>query len=344
MDFNYQKNLEDASPTDAMLQMMSGFWVARGIHVAAKLGLADYLKDGAKTAEQLAALTGTHADSLHRVLRMLAMAGVFQQDEKDCFALTPLSETLRTDVPGSLRLAAMIELGEEHYEAFGNILHSVKTGDIAFDNRFGMSIWEYFGRHPEKAELFNRHMVSTTEPVSRAVAERYDCSAFSKVVDIGGGLGGMIAALLKANPRLEGVLFDAPSVIEKSKDFLAGQGLGERCATVGGDFFESVPAGGDLYTMRWIIHDWEDSKSIRILKNIRHVIPENGKLILAEAVVPAGGQPHFSKFFDLVMLTMTGGRERTASEYSALFEQSGFKLTRVVPTETFLSIIEAVPA
>jgi len=339
-----QNNHAQPTPIEAMLQMMSGLWVSRGIYITAKLGLADYLRDGGKTAVELAAATDTHAASLYRVLRMLAMVGVFHQDGEDRFSLTPLSETLLTDAPVSLRATALVEMGDVHYEAWGNILHTVKTGDIAFDSHFGMNIWEYFERHPENARDFNASMANSTALINDAISKNHDYSGCKHLVDVGGGLGGMISAILGANPHLKGTLFDAPSVIEKSKDFLAARGLSERCETVGGDFFESVSAGGDIYTMRWIIHDWDDAKSIKILENIRRVMPSNGRLLLAEAVVPSNGQPHYSKFFDLIMLTMTGGRERTESEYETLLGKAGFKLARIVPTDSFLSIIEAVPA
>lgn len=340
---NNQNNGAQASPFEMMLQMMSGFWVSRGIYIAAKLGLADYLRDGSKTAPELAAATDTHADSLYRVLRMLSMVGIFEQ-RGERFSLTPLSETLLSDAPVSLRRCAIAEMGEVHYEAWGNLMHSVKTGEIAFDNHFGMNVWQYFETDKEKAENFNKYMASSSEAVSQAIVEAYDFSESQKIVDVGGGLGGMITAILKVNPHLTGVLFDAPSVVEKSLEYLVNAGVSERCETVGGNFFESVLTGGDTYSMRWIIHDWEDELSIKILKNIREVIPANGKLLLFEAVVPKEGEPHFSKFMDLIMLTMTGGRERTESEYETLLAKADFKITRVIPTNSFMSIIESVPA
>jgi len=185
-------------------------------------------------------------------------------------------------------------------------------------------------------------MATSSEPLNQAISTTYDFSGVSKLVDVGGGLGGMISAILLANPHLKGVVYDAPSVVAKSKEFLASKGLSDRVETIGGDFFKSVPEGGDVYSMRWILHDWEDTKSITILENIRKVLPENGKLLLAEAVVPESGDPHFSKFFDLIMLTMTGGRERTETEWRSLLQKAGYKIERILPTESFLSIIEAV--
>ena len=338
-----QKALE-LGPTEQMLQMMSGLWVSRGIWVAAKLGISDYLVDGAKTVEEIAAATGAHADSLYRILRMLGMVGVYREEEGRKFSLTPLSETLRSDVAGTLRGAAIAEMGEVHYEAWGNIMHSVKTGEIAFDNKFGKDIWAYFQTDPEKAENFNRYMAASSELLNQAISTKYDFSNCEKLIDVGGGIGGMISAILEKNPDLKGAIYDQPSVIEQAKGFLESKGLSDRCETIAGSFFESVPEGADIYSMRWILHDWEDSKSLAILGNIKRVLPENGKLLLAEAVVPEVGEPHFSKFFDLIMLVMTGGRERTEKEWRTLLENAGYKIERIIPTESFLSIIEAVPA
>jgi hypothetical protein len=331
----------DISIREQMLQMMSGLWVTRGIYVAAKLGIADLLKDGPKTAEQLAVATDTNADALYRVLRMLGSTGIFSETEDKRFSLTPLSETLLSDIPGSLRPGAIAELGEIHYDAWGNIMHSVKTGGIAFDDHFGMDVWEYFRKDTAKAENFNRYMAGSSEPLNRAISTGYDFSGFEKIVDVGGGLGGMISAILIQNPHLRGVIFDSPAVVEQSREFLAERGLTDRCEAIGGDFFESVPPGGDVYTMRWILHDWEDERALTILRNVHKVLPQNGKLLLAESVVPAGAEPHFSKFFDLIMMTMTGGRERTEKEWTELLDKAGFKIDRIIPTETFLSIIEA---
>ena len=335
-----QKALE-LGPTEQMLQMMSGLWVSRGIWVAAKLGISDHLADGPKTADELAKLTDTHSDSLYRILRMLAMVGIYKEDGERKFSLTPLSETLLSDAVGTLRGAAIAEMGEVHYAAWGNIMHSVRTGEIAFDNHFGMDIWQYFQKDPEKAENFNRYMAASSELLNQAISTQYDFSSYKKLIDVGGGIGGMISAILDKNPGLNGAIYDAPSVVEQAKGFLASRGLSDRCETIAGDFFQSVPAGGDIYSMRWILHDWEDSKSITILENIKNVLPASGKLVLAEAVVPEVGEPHFSKFFDLIMLTMTGGRERTEKEWGTLLKRAGYRIDRIIRTESFLSIIEA---
>jgi len=326
-----------------MLQIISGFWISRGVYVIAKLGIPDLLKSGPKSAEELAEATKMHAPSLFRILRALASVGVLNSANGGRFAQTPVSETLVTDAPGSLRWFAVSELGQEHYPAWGNLMHSVKTGEIAFDNFFGVDIWKYFQQNPEDAAVFNDSMSSVTAATNEAILSLYDFSNFGTVVDVGGGHGGLITSILKRNPKVKGVLFDAPEVIEGARPKLEATGLAERCETVAGDFFKSVPAGGDAYVMKWIIHDWDDEKSITILRNCRSRMRANGRLILVDCVVPESDEPHFSKFIDLNMLVMTGGKERTAKEFEQLLGAAGFKLLRIIPTELPTSIVEAEP-
>ena len=326
-----------------MIQFIMGFWMSRAVYVAAKLGLADLLQSGPKTAEELAEATGTHAPSLYRILRALASAGVFAPLSDRRFALTPLSETLITGAPGSVRWFVISELGQEHYPAWGNLMHSVKTGEIAFDNFFGKDIWKYFAENPADAAVFNDSMSGMTAAANEAITSVYDFSQFKKVVDIGGGHGGLITSILKRNPEAKGVLFDAPEVIEGARPKLEAAGVANRCEALTGDFFKAVPAGGDAYVMKWIIHDWEDEKAITILKNCRQHMQPNGRLIIVDCVVPENDEPDFSKTFDLNMLVMTGGKERTAAEFEQLLAAAGFKLLRVVPTDLPPSVVEAQP-
>ena len=327
-----------------MLQIITNFWTSRAVGVFAKLGVADLLESGPKTAEELARATDTHAPSLFRVLRALASAGIVKAESEGRFALTPLSQTLVTNAPGSLRWFVTSELGQEHYPAWGNLMHSVKSGEIAFDDFFGMDIWQYFKKNPEDGAVFNDSMSGVTAAANEAILSVYDFSQFNKLIDIGGGHGGLITSILKKNPNLKGLLFDAPQVIEGARPRLETAGVADRCETVAGNFFEAVPAGGDAYMMKWIIHDWDDEKALTILRHIRSQIPSNGRLIVVETVVPETDEPHFSKFFDLNMLVMTGGKERTAAEFAELFATAGFKLLRVIPTDLPTSIIEAEPA
>jgi len=338
------KSESAAPPQFAMLQMITGFWVSRAIYVAAKLGLADLVKDSPKTADELARLTGTHSPSLYRALRALASVGVFTEDGQGRFAQTPLSETLRSDTPGSLRAMAIVELGQEHFPAWGNLMHSVRTGEIAFDNLFKQSAWEYYAGNPEDASNFNESMRGLTEMVNMAVLDSYDFSGADKLVDVAGGTGGLISAILAAHPRMRGVLFDLPHVIAEAGPLLDAAGVRDRCEISTGDFFRSVPEGGDAYVMKWIIHDWDDEKSTAILKNIHRAMNKKGKLLLIEMVVLEGNQPDLSKFLDLNMLVMTGGRERTEAEFKSLLAASGFELTRVIRTTSPVCVIEAVRA
>jgi hypothetical protein len=339
---NQQTNQQNQDAQIQMLQIISGFWISRAVYVIAKLGIPDLLKPGPKTADELAATTNMYAPSLFRILRTLASVGVLSSDNGR-FALTPLSETLVTDAPGSVRWFAVSELGQEHYPAWGNLMHSVKTGEIAFDHFFGMDAWKYFQQNPEDAEVFNNSMSAMTAATNEAILSLYDFSGFTKIVDLGGGHGGLITSILKANPQLKGVLFDAPAVIEGARSKIEAAGLADRCETIAGDFFKSVPTGGDAYIMKWIIHDWNDELATTILKNCRNQIPANGKLILVDCVVPETDEPHFSKFIDLNMLVMTGGKERTAREFEKLLEGAGFRLSRVIPTDLPTSIVEAEP-
>lgn len=329
-------------PPVAMLQLISGFWISRCIYIAAKLGIADLVKNEPKTAAELATACGAHAFSLFRVLRALASVGIFTQDDQDRFGITPLSETLRADFPGSLRAFAMTELGEEHYPAWGNLLHSVRTGEIAFDHTFAMDIWKYFAQHPDNAKIFNDAMSGMTAQANEALHAAYDFAGINTLVDIGGGHGGLLTSILRRSPQMHGILFDSPQVIDGAREAVQGSDVAQRCELVGGNFFESLPLGGDAHILKWIIHDWDDEKSLVILRNSHRALAENGKLILVEAVVPPGSELHFSKFMDLNMLVMTGGHERTEAEFRRLYEASGFRLTRIVPTESPFSVIEGM--
>jgi hypothetical protein len=326
-----------------MLQIISGFWISRAVYVIGKLGIPDLLAAGPKTAAELALATKTHAPSLFRILRALVSVGVLSSAEGGRFAQTPLSETLVTDAPGSLRWFAVSELGQEHYPAWGNLMHSVKTGEIAFDNFFGVDIWKYFQQNPEDAVVFNNSMSSVTAVTNEAITSLYDFSQFGTIVDVGGGHGGLITSILKKNPEVKGILFDSAEVIAGARPKIEAAGLADRVETATGDFFKSVPAGGDAYIMKWIIHDWDDEKSNTILRNCRNQMQPNSKLILVDCVVPETDEPHFSKFIDLNMLVMTGGKERTEEEFAQLLATAGFKLLRVIPTDQPFSIVEAEP-
>jgi SAM-dependent methyltransferase len=326
----------------AVFQVLTGFWSARAVYIAAKLGLADLVKDGPKTVTELAVLTGTHAPSLYRVLRALASIGWFEEDASGRFGPTPLTVGLQTGVPGSLRSLAMTELGEEHYPAWGDLLFSVKTGKLAFNQVFGMANWEFWASHPENAQIFNQAMSEVTAVLEPAVLEALDLSGFKRIVDAGGGKGTLMTSILRAYPSARGVVIALPHVIEQGRQLIDAQGLSARCELVAGDFFESVPEGGDAYILKWVIHDWDDERSIAILKNCHRAMSPDGKLFVIEAVIPSRSEPFFHKFMDLNMLVMTGGRERTETEYRALFEKAGFHMNRITSTPTEVAVLEGV--
>ena len=329
-------------PQLAVLQMATGYWVSRSIYVAAKLGIADLLKDSPKSCDELATATGTNAPSLYRVLRALASLGVFAETQPNHFTLTPLAACLQSDVPNSFR-AFVIMLGEEQYRAWGELMHSVQTGGSSFEHIYGMNLYEYLAQNPESAKIFDEAMTNLSVTEIATIAASYDFSSIQTLVDVAGGEGLLIASILKSNPTLKGVLFDQPHVIERAKPFLEAEGLLERCQLAAGNFFESVPEGGDAYILKYIIHDWDDERAIAILKQCHKVMPANGKILVAEQVIPPGNQPFRGKLLDLQMLAMnSGGRERTEAEYRALFEKAGFKLTRIVPTQDEMSIIEGI--
>ncbi|GAA6618061.1 methyltransferase [Scytonema sp. NUACC26] len=336
-------NNPEVSASTSMLEMISSFWVSQTIYAAVKLGIADYLQEQPRTAGELAEMTNTHAPSLYRLLRALTSVGIFTEDENHRFGLTRLGETLCTDCPGSLRFFAMIQLGQEHYRAWGNLLHSIKTGEVAFDNLVGMNVWDYYVKNPENGKVFEQAMTNMTGSQIEAIMASYDFSELSLVVDVGGGQGSLLTTILKAYPELKGILFDTPTTIENVKPRLqANSDVGNRCTAVSGNFFESVPSGGDAYLMKFIIHDWDDEKAIAILKNCYRVMPENSKLLLFETIIPLGNEPFFGKLLDINMLVMTGGRERTESEYQVLLQAAGFQLNKIISTPSPLSIIEAV--
>jgi hypothetical protein len=328
-----------ASPSVTLLQMAAGCWVSQALYVVAKLGITDQLQDGAKPVETLAEATQTHAGSLRRVLRALASMDVFAEEDDGRFGLTPLSNCLRTGVPGSLRAFAIM-LGEPaHRRPWDEVLYSVRTGRSAFEHVFGMPHFRYFAEHPEAARVFNEGMTSRSGQENDAIVSAYDFSALKTVIDIGAGEGTLLAAILQSSTKTRGVLFDLPHVIAAARTAQVA-----RCDFREGDFFDAVPEGGDAYILKKVIHDWDDERASLILSNCRKAMPATGRLLLVEPIVPAGNTASFNKLLDVLMLIWTsGGRERTEAEHGALLMSTGFKPVRVVPTKSLLSIIEAVP-
>jgi SAM-dependent methyltransferase len=327
----------------ALFLMATGYWLSQAIYVAAKLGLADLLKDGPRSCSALAVATGADRQSLFRLMRALSSAGVFAHIQDDYFALSRAGESLQSHVPGSLR-AMVITLGEIHYRAWGDLLQSVRTGSPAFNSVFGTGLFDYLQRDAETADAFNYGMTDLSSLLAYAILMAYDFSGIPSIVDIGGGQGKLLRSIVQLNPGIEGILFDLEPAIEIAKQHLSSDACGGRCSAVVGDFFESVPEGAHAYILCDVIHDWNDDRSITILKNCRRAMAKTGRLLLVEMVVPEPGANCFSKLLDLNMLVMTGGRERTKAEFTALLHAAGYKLTRIVPTLAPQCVIEAVPS
>jgi hypothetical protein len=327
-------------PYQALISMTSSHWITQAVYVAAKLGLADLLADGSRSSTQLADATDTHTGSLHRLLRFLAILGVFEQVESDRFALTPVGELLRADVPGSGRCLALFR-GEESYRAWGDLLHTVKSGEQAFARVIGAPVFEYLVEHPERAQIFNNAMTSDSSVVA-GISTAYDLSQFEVVVDVGGGNGTLLASVLSAHPHLRGVLFDRPQVIEAARGNPAVKTVANRCELVPGDFFKSVPAGGDAYVLSRVLHDWDDQDCLSILRQCRIAIPSRAKLLIVEPLLSDQARFSYMRGFDVNMMVMAGGRGRTEDEFRKLLKTAGFELVRVVPLAVGAHIIEAV--
>ena len=330
----------NAPPELSMRQMLCGYWISQAIYVAAKLGIADQLRDGPRTTAEMAAAVGAHEPSLFRLLRGLSSVGVFAETEPRIFTLTPLADCLRNDAPHSQRAVALM-IGEQHYVAWGSLLHSVQSGECAFEHVFGENIFTYLGKHPEDARTFDAAMTGIHGRESAAMLDAYNFSGVGTLMDVGGGNGTLLSAVLKKHPAMRGVLFDLPHVVERSQKNLEACGLADRCRTASGDFFQEVPAGADAILLRHIIHDWDDECSHRILSNCRRALPSGGRLLLVESVIPPGNEPDWGKLLDLNMLVMPGGLERTEAEYRALFEATGFSLKSITPTAAGICVLEA---
>ncbi|HYH87152.1 MAG TPA: methyltransferase [Pyrinomonadaceae bacterium] len=333
-----------ALPPEAFLtQLAFGALMTQALYVVAKLGIADLLKDEPLSIAELAERTETHERALYRVLRSLSSVGIFSEVEPNVFALTPLAEPLRSDAPGSMRGGAIF-MGEDwHWSVWGNLLYSVRTGKPAWGHTHGSEVFDYFAKNPEQSEIFNSAMTDMSVGIAPAIVEAYDFSGTETLADIAGGHGYLLARILKDNEGMKGVLFDVPPVIAGAGELLEREGVAARVEKVSGDFFKSVPAA-DAYIMKHIIHDWDDERCVTILKNIRAAMNPEGKVLIVEAVVPEGDGPHYSKLLDLEMLVSPGGVERTAQEYASLLARAGLRLTRIVPTNSPFSIVEAVAA
>jgi hypothetical protein len=331
-----------SDPRLTLLGLINGFQITQAIRVASTLRIADHLHDGPRSADELAALAKCHTASLYRLLRALAAVGVFREDKGGKFALTPMGDCLRTDSTTPLGAWAEVVGSPYFWQTWGHLLHSVQSGENAFQNLNGKDVWQFRTEYPEYGAAFDRAMTQLSRGSTEAAIGAYNFSAFNHVVDVGGGQGLMLAAILRAHPHLRGTLFDKPDVVAGAKTVMIERGVIDRCNIVGGSFFEAVPEGADAYLMRVVIHDWEDDEAIAILKVCRRAMPKTAKLLLIERLIAPPNEMPSAKFSDLNMLVSPGGRERTREEFSDLLAKSAFELTLVFPAGIH-NVIEARP-
>jgi hypothetical protein len=332
----------DALPPEAQIvEMVMAQFVSRLIHLTAALKLPDHLADGPKTAEELALRTATHAPALYRVMRTLASLGLFTEDQAHRFTLLPLGAALKSGTPS--HATALIMGGDFVARSLDHLLYSVQTGKTGFQHSFGVPLFDWLGGHPMEAALFNQTMVGIHGMEPPAVAAAYDFSVFKTIADVGGSTGNLLATILGQHPSPRGILFDLPHVVRDAPAFLAQRGLTDRIQIENGSFFDRIPAGADAYILSHIIHDWTEEQCLTILGHCRRAMSAAGRLLLVEMVLPPGDTPHPGKMLDMAMLTIPGGEERTEAEYAALLDKAGFRLTRVVPTASLVSIVEAAP-
>jgi len=336
----YFQQLSQAAPGARLQHLITGYWVSAAIGVAAELGLADLLADGPHSSTDLAAATGSQPAALFRLLRTLASVGLFAEVEPGCFALTEMGALLRQDHPESLHGFTRYAYGNRQWYLFGDLRYSVETGQPAGPHVFGASNHESW---MQQRPIFDAAMRSTTAQVMGAVVHAYNFSQCRTVVDVGGGHGALLTAILSATPGLRGILLDLPGVAEGAKPHLAAAGVLDRCEVVGGDMFTEVPSGGDAYVFSRVIHDWDDTRAAAALASCRRAMGPTGTLLVVEEVIPPGNAPAYGKLSDLNMLVGPGGQERTEAEYRALYTAAGFALTQVIPTPSRMSIIVGVP-
>jgi O-methyltransferase domain/Dimerisation domain len=328
---------DSETPTVALRRLANGYQVTQAIHVAAALGIADLLRDGPRDSEALAAATATHAPSLHRVLRALASVDVLHEDDEGRFALTAIGDCLRPDAAETVGGWAAFVGRPYHWQAWGALLHGVRTGENAFRSVYGTDVWTYRAEHPEEGAIFDAAMTAIMLRANGHLLAAYDFGRFATVVDVGGGRGAFLNAIVEAHPGLRGILFDQPQVV-------AGAVVGERCDVVAGSFFDAVPEGADAYVLKAIIHDWEDEDALRILRRCRAAMPDHGALLVVERDLGAPNENPDAKLSDLNMMVGAGGRERTRDEFAALFAAGGFALAGTTPTAIGLSVFEGRPA
>lgn len=323
-----------------ILQLATASWMSAAVSAAASLGVADALAAGPRPVEEIAGEIGAHAPTLYRLLRACADFDLFEEQDDRVFALTELGRALRTDSPLSMRgFAQWVGDPADRY-SWSGLADSVRTGRSAFERVHGQDVWEYMATHPDTASVFNNAMTSASDQMIKPVVAAYDFGRFTRIVDVGGGHGALLAEILRTNPGVQGVLYDQPEVVAGASH----PDVADRLSVVGGSFFESVPPSGDAYLLSNVIHDWDDEKSARILSRVRDAMAPEARVLLAEVVMPGKAEPAATvKLMDLNMLVLCDGKQRTEAEFAELFRGAGLELARIVPSG-FCSVVEAVRA
>jgi hypothetical protein len=331
---------------DAMLERIAAYWQSQLVYVAAKLGIADVLSQGPLTVEEISLRVGAHAPSLKRVLRALASLGIFTADPHGRFHLNRLAQTLRSDHPESLRNFALMLVDDYNWSAWGALEHAVRTGDSGFERVHGAPVFSWLREHPDKEKMFSASMTSLSAFENAAVARSYAFGKLERIVDVGGSHGHLLTTILRNHVKLRGVLFDQPQIISEALEagLVTSPDVGQRCEVTSGDFFESVPAGADAYLMKYVIHDWDDERCARLLRNCRAAMSSTGRVLVVEHVLAPGNRFDWSKLLDINMMVMLGSKERTKEEFRQLFSRAGLRLKRVIRTGTSLNILEALSA
>lgn len=330
-------------PSVTLRRLVNGYQVSQAISVAATLGIADLLADGPRGSDELATATSTHAPTLYRLLRALASVDVFREVGDRRFALTPLGDCLRSDAPEPVGGWAAF-IGQPYYwQTWAHLLHSVQTGENAFRHVHGMDPWSFRERNPELSAGFDRAMTALSRQAATSVLAAYDFGRFGNVVDVGGGQGAFLAAILARHPTMRGVLFDQPHVVAGAKPVLEAAGVLDRCQIVGGSFFETVPTGGDAYILKAILHDWDDDRCVQILRRCRRGMTPGAALLVVEQEIGRPNEGTVAKFSDLNMLVAPGGQERTAEEFGALFAAADLRFVEATPSASGVSVIEGAP-
>jgi len=325
-------------------RLVTGYQVSQAVHVAATLGLSDLLADGPRSVAKLAEASGADAPSLARLMRALTEVGLYVSVGDGSYANTELGDAFRADAPRSVAGWARYVGRPWHWQAYASLEHSIRTGEDAFSTVHGESLWDYLSEHPDAQQDFDHAMSALSRAVAMDVVEAYDFGRFATVVDVGGGRGMLLAAVLRRYPSVDGVLFDQPDVVAGAPPVLSAAGVSQRCRVVGGSFFVSIPDGADAYLLKFVIHDWQDAESVAILRTCRRSMPAHGRLLLVEQLLDESPDPVRTALSDLTMLVMAGGQERTTEQYRSLLAAAGFDLVRTVPSGTSVSIIEAAPA